>query len=128
MSAAVVVKKSSSSYLPSRWTTLALILLCLGLSACSGSRFLRPHKIAIQQGNVITQEMVDRLKPGMTKKQVKFVLGTPLIVDTLNFDEWHYIYSLRLGNGDTLKKVFTVLFADNKLTEITGDYKPTTEE
>ena len=53
---------------------------------------------------MITQEMVDRLKPGMSRSQVKFVLGTPLVVDTLNNDQWHYIYSLRLGNGKLLQK------------------------
>lgn len=128
MSTAAVIKQSSDKHLRTRWTTFVVILLCLSISACSGSRFLRPHKIAIQQGNVITQEMVDRLKPGMTKKQVKFVLGTPLVIDTFNYDEWHYIYSLRLGNGKTAKKEFTVQFTNNKLTELSGDYKPSIEE
>ncbi len=114
------------------WLKLISLSLCLSLimalSACGSSRFLRPHKIAIQQGNVITQEMVDRLKPGMTRSQVKFVLGTPLIVDTINDDQWHYIYTLRAGNGQTLKRNLVVIFVDNALTELTGDYQPSPQQ
>ncbi|MBT5293670.1 MAG: outer membrane protein assembly factor BamE [Cellvibrionales bacterium] len=88
---------------------------------------LRPHKIAIQQGNMITQEMVNKLKPGMTKSQVEFVLGTPLIVDTLNTDQWNYIYTLRVASGRVVQKNLNVLFVDGQLNELTGDYKPSEE-
>ena len=88
---------------------------------------LRPHKIAIQQGNMITQEMVNRLKPGMTKRQVEFVLGTPLIVDTLNTDQWNYIYTLGVASGRVVQKNLHILFIDGQLSELTGDYKPNEE-
>lgn len=106
---------------------IALIALCLTIIACSNNRMLRPHKIAIQQGNMITQEMVNRLKPGMTKRQVEFVLGTPLIVDSFNTDQWNYIYTLRVASGRVVQKDLHVLFVDGQLSELTGDYKPNEE-
>ena len=106
---------------------IALIALCLIITACGNSRMLRPHKIAIQQGNMITQEMVNRLKPGMTKRQVEFVLGTPLIVDTLNTDQWNYIYTLGVASGRVVQKNLHILFIDGQLSELTGDYKPNEE-
>jgi outer membrane protein assembly factor BamE len=121
----------TSKIMPQYWSKIIVVSLCLVMGACSSlkdNRFLKPHKISIQQGNVITQEMVDRLKPGMSRSQVKFVLGTPLVVDTLNNDQWHYIYSLRLGNGKLLQKNFIVSFVDNQLSELTGDYKPSEPE
>tara|TARA_B100000963_G_C22446635_1_gene589134 strand:- start:138 stop:422 length:285 start_codon:yes stop_codon:yes gene_type:complete len=84
---------------------------------------LSPHKIAIQQGNLITQTMVDRLKPGMSKRQVEFVLGTPLIADTLQQDQWHYVYSLILGNGKKMKKELNVYFYKDELSHLEGDFQ-----
>ena len=107
---------------------VALIALCLAITACGNSRFLKPHKISIQQGNLITQTMVDKLKPGMTKRQVEFVLGTPLIADTLNSDQWNYVYTLHAASGRTIQKNLNVLFIDGRLSEFTGDYKPSEEE
>lgn len=107
---------------------IALLALCFTIAACGNNRMLRPHKISIQQGNLITQEMVNRLKPGMSKRQVEFVLGTPLIADTLSSDQWHYVYTLRTSNGKALQKNLNVLFVNDELSELTGDYKPETEE
>ena len=58
------------------------------LSAC----FLKPYKIDVQQGNFLDQEMVAKLKPGMTRSQVRFLLGTPLIADPFHPDRWDYVY------------------------------------
>ena len=100
-----------------------VISLSLLLTACGSMPKLSPHKIAIQQGNLITQPMVDRLKPGMSKRQVEFVLGTPLIADTLQQDQWHYVYSLKLGNGQKLKKQLAVYFDQDKLSHLEGDFQ-----
>ena len=72
--------------------------------------------------------MVDKLKPGMTKRQVEFVLGTPLIADTLNSDQWNYVYTLRAASGRAIQKNLNVLFVDGQLSELTGDYKPNEEQ
>ena len=100
-----------------------IISLSLLLAACGSMTNLSPHKIAIQQGNLITQTMVDRLKPGMSKRQVEFVLGTPLIADTLQQDQWHYVYSLKLGNGQQIKKQLAVYFDKDKLSHLEGDFQ-----
>ena len=62
-------------------------LLLMGLSACE-LKVPRVHKVSVQQGNVITQEMIDRLKPGMTRSQVAYVMGEPVIENTFNPDRW----------------------------------------
>nr|VFJ62305.1 MAG: SmpA / OmlA family protein [Candidatus Kentron sp. FW] len=79
------------------------------------------HKIDIQQGNVITQEMVDRLKPGMNKRRVLFVLGTPLIVSAFNRDRWDYVYTFQPGGGEREQRKLTLFFEDNRLQRIEGD-------
>ena len=98
---------------------LLLALLCLG-----GCGLFTPHKVSVQQGNIVAQHKVDQLKPGMSKRQVRFVLGSPLVVDALNPDQWHYIYTLDLGNGQLLRRELSLRFEEGKLTELSGDYLP----
>ena len=100
---------------------LLAALLCVSLASCG---LFSPHKISVQQGNVVAQNKVDQLKPGMSKKQVRFVLGSPLIVDALNPDQWHYIYTLKLGSGQLLRRELSLTFVDGKLSELAGDYLP----
>ena len=82
------------------------------------------HRIDVQQGNVITQEMVDQLKPGMSKRQVKFTLGSPMIADTFHQDRWDYLYYMRPGKGDIEQHHVTVTFKDDALIAISGDFRP----
>ncbi|MCE9639672.1 MAG: outer membrane protein assembly factor BamE, partial [Betaproteobacteria bacterium] len=66
---------------------------------------ISPYKIDIQQGNVVTQEMVDKLKAGQTRSQVRFVLGSPLVADMFHDDRWDYIYLLqRQGKPDERRR------------------------
>jgi outer membrane protein assembly factor BamE len=82
---------------------------------------LTPYKMDIQQGNVVTQDMVAKLKPGMTPSQVRFILGTPLVVDAFHKDRWDYVY--RLEKRGTLQehRRIVVVFKDDKLARIEGD-------
>jgi outer membrane protein assembly factor BamE len=84
----------------------------------------RVYKLSVQQGNVITQEMVDRLKPGMTRNQVEFVMGKPVLGDPFNDDQWVYIYTLEVP--DYFNQVFKMVlaFEDDTLATISGDYIP----
>ena len=84
----------------------------------------RVYKLSVQQGNVITQEMVDRLKPGMTRNQVEFVMGKPVLGDPFNDDQWVYIYTLEVP--DYFNQVFKMVlaFEDDILATISGDYIP----
>lgn len=85
------------------------------------------HRITIQQGNVVTQQMVDRLKPGMTKSQVKFVLGNAVIDDQLEADRWDYLYSIQLPSGVVIRKLLSVYFVEERLSYFIGDFIPTDE-
>jgi len=79
------------------------------------------HKIDVQQGNVITQEMVAQLRRGMDKKKVQFIMGTPIILDTFNNTRWDYIYTFQHRGGDVQKRRVTLVFADEKLDRVEGN-------
>jgi len=84
-----------------------------------------PYRIEIQQGNFVSQEMVSQLKPGMSKDQVRFVLGTPLITDSFHADRWDYVFRRQRVNSRELEqRKLTVLFEDGKLKRIDGDVIP----
>ena len=85
---------------------------------------LSAHKMDIQQGNYVTQDMVDKLKPGMSKSQVRFALGTPLVVDLFHNDRWDYIYVLQKQGRVIEQRRMVVLFSDDKLVRIEGDVVP----
>lgn len=84
------------------------------------------YRIDVQQGNVVDQEMLDKLKPGMDKNQVKFVMGTPLIKDPFHSNRWDYIYIMEPGSGERKQRLITLYFRDDKLAYVEGDIK--TEE
>lgn len=99
--------------------TLASLLV---LAGCS---FPGVHKIDIQQGNVVTQDMVDQLRPGMTTRQVRFIMGTPLIADTFNSNRWDYLYSIQLAGGTRKQERISLVFDDdNQLQGLGGDFIP----
>lgn len=102
----------------------ALALLAAGVvSSCS---LPRVYRLTVQQGNVITQEMVDALKPGMTREQVAFIMGEPVIRNPFDDSRWDYVYTLRVpGYVDDNAKL-SVFFSDGVLTHFSGDFKPTT--
>src|SRR6187549_1367056 len=79
-----------------------------------------PYRMVIQQGNFISQEMVAQLKPGMTKEQVRFVLGTPLVTDIFHADRWDYVFFRELGNGKKEHRHLSVFFKDDKLVRHVG--------
>jgi outer membrane protein assembly factor BamE len=105
----------------------AVLLLVAALTACSTFRFPGVHRITIQQGNVVTQQMIDRLKPGMTKSQVSFVLGNAVIDDPLEADRWDYVYSIQLPNGSVIRKILSAHFINERLSHFLGDFIPTDE-
>ena len=106
---------------------LLISALCgasLALAACSSTRLPGAHKIDVQQGNLVTQEMVDQLKPGMSKRQVTFVMGTPMISDVFHADRWDYVYTMQPGGGQIEQRHVTLYFAEDALTRVEGDYQP----
>ena len=87
--------------------------------------FIKPYRMEIQQGNFITQEMLSQLRPGMTRDQVRFVLGSPLLADMFHADRWEYVFQRQLEyNKGFEQRNVTVFFEDGKLKRIAGDVVP----
>ena len=106
--------------------TLRLLSLVVLIAGCSSLEFPGTYRIDIHQGNIISQVMVDKLKVGMTRRQVQYLLGTPLIRDSFSRDRWEYYYSARDSKGETVQKRVIVLFVDDSLYQVAGDYAPPT--
>ena len=83
-----------------------------------------PYRMVIQQGNFISQEMVSQLKPGMTKEQVRFVLGTPLVTDIFHADRWDYVFFRESADGKREQRNLSVVFENSKLVRVLGDLMP----
>ena len=97
------------------WLTIALFTL--GLTACV-------HKVDIEQGNVVTQEMVNQLHPGMTSDQVQFIMGHPVLVETFESNRADYVYTFQPGGKSMTQKHVTLLFSNGRLTNINGTFHP----
>lgn len=107
-----------------RTRLLLLAAFCMLPVACSTKpSFINEYKIDVQQGNVLTQEMVAQLKPGQTRDQVRFLLGTPLISDLFHQQRWDYVYRYQNGQtGAVESRKFAVFFdADGRLERVGGD-------
>jgi outer membrane protein assembly factor BamE len=90
--------------------------------------FFSPYRFNIQQGNFISQEMVTQLKQGMTRDQVRFLLGTALISDVFHADRWDYLFRLQKGNGAIDSSRVSIFFKDGKMTHFEGGDLPTEQD
>ena len=98
------------------------LVLALLAAACGS---LSPHRMEIQQGNYVTQEMMSQLKPGMTRDQVRFVLGTPLLADIFHADRWEYIFRRQRADSREIERQrISVFFVDSKLDRVETDGVP----
>jgi len=97
------------------------LILCLSISACSSW----VYKLDMPQGNYLVQKDIDKLQLNMTKEQVKFVLGSPVIVDSFHNDTWNYVYRLKSGKSEKFnaQKKFTVVFENDHLVSSFGDFE-----
>jgi len=120
--------------MPQKFPRLSLLLLS-GLpllAGCSGTpdvtSMLSPYRIDVRQGNYVSQEMVAQLRPGMTRDQVRFVLGTPLVADMFHAERWDYVYRFQPGRGEPQLRRLVVFFEDDKLARVGGDVVAATEK
>ena len=97
---------------------ITLLLSVLLLSSCSIPRIFQ---VVISQGNLVDQEMLDKLEIGMSESQVKFVMGTPLISDTFHPNRWDYFTSVTQGENSYTNQKITLYFKDNKLVSWEGE-------
>ncbi len=104
---------------------LFMLLCSVSIGLLGGCGFVPGiYKIDIQQGNVVTQEMVDQLRPGMTTRQVRYIMGTPLIQDTFHPNRWDYLYSMESGHSERVQERISLNFEDNRLVGLSGDFMP----
>lgn len=114
------LNQPSNAYM--KTSTLAVVLLVLLGTGCT--RFNFPYRIDVEQGNVVTQDLVDQLQPGMTRSQVTFLLGTPLLTDDFRPQRWDYYYSLKTGHGVFLRRHMVLFFDGDTLVRLEGDMRP----
>ena len=103
-------------------TILLVLLLPPLLAACNPLRVLSVYRMEIQQGNYVTQEMASKLQAGMTRDQVRFVLGTPLLVDIFHDNRWDYVYRRqRADSREVEERRLSVFFENDRLVRLEGD-------
>jgi len=105
-----------------RYLVVLLVLLC---SACGTAvPSIKPYKLDVQQGNVVTSKMLLQLRPGMTKSQVRFIMGTPLIQDSFHGNRWDYVYQMREAGKVTEQRRVILDFEKDLLKTVRGDVIP----
>jgi outer membrane protein assembly factor BamE len=106
----------------------AIVAVFCGLAAGCGfvPRIpgIPPYRMEIQQGNYVSQEMVAQLKQGMSKEQVRFILGTPLVTDIFHAERWDYVYWRETPGGNREQRKLTVRFENGLLARLDGDVVP----
>ena len=97
---------------------LMLISVLLALSGCS---YLHVHKMDVEQGNVITQDMVKKLHTGLSEAQVKAILGAPVLINVFDKSRLDYVYTYKPGYGKGNEYYLTLIFTKGKLSAIKGN-------
>ena len=117
--------------------TVSATLLSAGCSSVSSVTDAIPNALdrmpliyrpVIQQGNVVTQDQVNELQPGMTKRQVRYLLGSPMLTDVFHADRWDYAYTVGTGSRPEEIQRVTVIFEGDRLVRLAGDLRPQPED
>jgi outer membrane protein assembly factor BamE len=119
-----------------RWSLRSGGLCALTLLAACGSlqssdNFLgvvTPYRIEVVQGNVVTREMAELVKPGMSRAQVRDALGSPLLTDIFHADRWDYMFTIRRQGAEPQRRRVTVFFEGEQLARLEADELPAEEE
>lgn len=103
---------------------LLVIIVSVLAIGCTFPNVVSPYKLDIPQGNAITADQVARLKTGMTRSQVRFILGTPLLTDPFHANRWDYVFTDARNRELLQKKTFVVFFENDRLTHFEGETLP----
>ena len=95
-------------------TIFFILIFILSLSSCSS---LSPYKVPVLQGNIFSDEDLEKLSEGLTKDQVKFIFGTALIQDPFRESRWDYFNSVKIGDEIVAENKLTIFFDDNNLVD-----------
>ena len=92
------------------------------------SGFLEPYRFSIPQGNYLNQQMLDQVRTGMSREQVRLAIGTPLLTDPFHPERWDYVFRFQYPNGDAELRRVTVLFRDDRVAEVRHDPLPARDD
>lgn len=112
-------------------TNLAVCAAIVAISGCSSTamtEWVDPYRIDVRQGNYVDQELVAQLRKGMTRDQVRYVLGSPLLVDTFRNDRWDYVYLFSPGKGEPERRAISVFFENDVLSRVEAEVGATASE
>ena len=104
--------------------TIACASLILAGCSFKRPRLPRVHKLTVQQGNVINQDMINKLRPGMSRSQVAFVMGEPVVRNSFNDNRWDYVYTIELPGVYSTTQTVSLYFVEEQLAYFTGDLVP----
>jgi outer membrane protein assembly factor BamE len=116
--------------------TLLLLAAAAAVAGCSSLQpttdkwlgFITPYRIDIMQGNVVTQELAAQVKPGMSREQVRDLLGSPLLTSAFHADRWDYVFTLRRQGVEPQRRSIVAIFKDNKLDKLEAPDLPSERE
>ena len=105
---------------------LPIFIVCISLTSCSTLINNLPgvYSIDVQQGNIVDQDMIDQLRPNMTKRQVLYIMGSSMLVDVFHQKRWDYLYSVQPGGESRRQKRLSLFFDDDILIGVQGDFRP----
>ena len=102
------------------YRSLIFIVAALTIVGCTGGLL---HRVDQQQGNLVTERMIDLLKPGMNREQVVFIMGQPILKNSFDSDRWDYIYTFAPRSQTPEKRYLTLYFEEGLLTRLVGNYE-----
>lgn len=119
-----------------RLSVAAALLAVTSLTACSTWSsakddflgFITPYRVEVVQGNVVTKEMLAQLREGLTREQVRYVLGSPLITDVFHADRWDYAFSIRRQGAEPQERRVTVYFEQDRVSRFDASALPSERE
>lgn len=105
---------------------ILVLLLAAGCASSDRSRsgFLEPYKFAIPQGNYLNQQMLDQVREGMSREQVRMAIGSPLLTDIFHPHRWDYVFRFQYPNGDAELRKVTIEFREDRVASIKADPLP----
>jgi outer membrane protein assembly factor BamE len=119
----------TGSFLITGLSASVLMSGCQSLQSSDGlSGLITPYKIEVVQGNAVTQELLDQVRIGMSRSQVKDILGSPLLMDPFHIDRWDYVFSIRNAGGPAQLRTLVVTFDGDTLKNVEAPKVPTERE
>jgi len=112
---------------------LAAFFLLTALTGCTGTSqrvasMVTPYRVDVVQGNFVSREQVQTLQPGMSRQQVRDILGTPLVTSVFHGDRWEYVFTLKRPDVEVQTRRLTIFFTDNVMSRVEGDEMPSEAE